>query len=100
MTAPCTSYTSGKLADRLFEQLPGLVAVLALPFRIEAGRAKFIAERRHIRLVERQPLAGQFLLQSGIQLGDVLALLDAGRVDVFRDDGADVLRQLFPGAAV
>src|SRR3954453_18319733 len=104
MTAPCYSRATRnalrQLADRLFQQFPGLLAILALPFRIEPGGAELFAERRHGRLIEDEALAGQVLLQTGVQLGDVLALLDAGRVDVFGDDGADILRDLFPGAAV
>src|SRR5256885_15706563 len=90
----------GQLADGLFQALPSLVAVLTLPSRVEAGGAQLVAERGHVGLVEGKALAGQFLLQPGIQLGDVLALLDGRRVDVLGDDGPDILRQLFPRASV
>ena len=67
------------LPTDFLQQRPGLVAVFALPLGVEAGGAQLLAERRPVGLVERQALAGQLLLQAGIQLGDIVALVDARR---------------------
>src|SRR4051812_46351866 len=99
MTAP-PRLTLTQLADGLFEQIPGLIAVFAFPLSVEAGRAQLFAERSYRRLVEGQALAGEFLLQAGIELCDIGALVDRSRVDVLGYDGADVLRHFFPCAAV
>src|SRR3954447_13669829 len=103
MTAPCTyngdSLQSGQFADRLFQDFPGLVAVFALPFRIEAGSPELFAERRHLGLVEDQTLAGQFFPDGDVELLGIRALLDGRGVDVLGDDSLDVIRQRLPGPA-
>src|ERR1700683_2292847 len=67
--------TSRELADGFLEYCPRLVAVLLLPLGIKADRAKLLAERRRIGLVEHQTLAGKLLLQRRVELGDVVSLL-------------------------
>src|SRR6185369_2423720 len=81
---------SRQLADGFFQEFPGLLAILALPLRVEAGRAELLAERRSVRLVEGQALAGEVLLQARIELGDIGPLVDGGRVDVLGDDRPDI----------
>src|SRR5712671_2997981 len=99
MTAP-KGYALRQLADGFFEQRPGLVAIFALPFRIEPGGTKLFTERRDIRLVEHQTLGLEFATQIGIQLGRIAALVDRRRVDILGDYGADVFGNFLPGAAI
>src|SRR5215469_15517361 len=79
---------SGELADRLLQDRPRLVAVFRLPLRIETGGAQFVAERSRTGLIEREALRGQVGLQGGVQLGDVVALLERRGIDVLGDDTA------------
>ena len=74
---------SCQLANRAFEDGPGFVTVLALPFGVETGLAQLIAEGCAVGLVESHPLGGQILLQAGIQLGDVGTLLQAAALMCF-----------------
>src|SRR5581483_8090804 len=60
-----TASASRQLADRLFEETPGLIAVFAFPLGVETGGAELVAERRGGGLVEREALAGEILLQIG-----------------------------------
>src|SRR5438270_8069993 len=89
-----------QLADGFLQQLPRLIAVFAFPLGIETGGTKLVTEWRNRRLVENQTLAGQLLLQPGIELGDIGALVDTGRIDVLGDNRAHLLRQFLPGAPV
>src|SRR5258708_39547202 len=89
-----------KLAHGLLEDRPSLIAVLGFPLRVEACGAKLVAERRRIRPIEHQTLGRQVLLQSRVQLGDVVALFQAGGIDVLGDDAAHIVRQRLPGAPV
>src|SRR6476661_551959 len=89
-----------QLADGFLQQCPRLVAVFALPLGIEPGRAQFFAEWGGIRLVEGQSLASQFLLQTGVQFGDIGALVSRSRINILGDDGANILRHFLPGPAI
>src|SRR3712207_3577302 len=62
-------------ADGILKDRPRLIAVFALPFRVEAGLAELVPERCGIRFVEDQALPGELLLKGGVQLRYVLALL-------------------------
>ena len=48
-----------QFADGFFQVLPGLIAIFALPFRIEARRAQLVPEWRDRGLVEASPLAAR-----------------------------------------
>src|SRR5882724_8200558 len=88
---------SGQLAGIFFEQRPGLVAELLLPFSIEARFRQHVAERRNLRFVENHPLADQFGPRVRIELLNVCALCNGRRIDVLRKDLAQVIRQPLPG---
>src|SRR5690606_22741941 len=55
------------LADRLFEDGPGFVAVLALPVGVEARAAEFLLEKLGIRRIELHALALEFGLDRGVE---------------------------------
>src|SRR6266478_2018864 len=99
MTADQT-YLLRQFADRFLQQLPRPIAVFAFPLGIETGGTKLVTEWRNRRLVEDQAFAGQFLLQAGIELGNIGALIETGGIDVLGDNRAHILRQVLPGAAV
>src|SRR6516225_3894768 len=87
---------SREFTHRLLQQRPRLVAVLVFPFGVKTGRAKLIAKWRRIGPIKIEPFCRQVLLQRRIELGNVIALFETGRVDMLGDDGADVIRQAFP----
>src|SRR5262249_11125348 len=91
---------SRELTHRFLKEAPSLVAVLALPFGVKAGRTKFVAERRRIGPIEDEALSGQILLQIGIELSDAVALFQTRGIDVLSDNRADIIGQALPGALI
>src|SRR6266581_8749193 len=91
---------SRELTDRFLQGAPCFLAIFALPFSIKAGGTKLAAERRGIGPVKNKALRSEVLLQAGIELGDILALLQTGGVDVLGHHGADIVRQALPSALI
>src|SRR5215475_12841042 len=79
MTGP---YALRQLADGLLEQRPCLVAIFTFPLGIETGGAQLVAERRRIGLIEDEALAGELVLDAGVELLGVGAFLHCGVVNV------------------
>src|ERR1700688_3799691 len=92
--------TSGERAHRLFQEAPGLVAELSLPLSIEARLAQGGTEGLGVGLIEDHALRLQIALQALVEMTDVVAVLQGGRIEVALDDPLQLLRQLPPGRAV
>src|SRR5574337_283387 len=92
--------TSPQLPGVLLEQAPALLAVLRLPVGIEGGLRKGAAEGLAVHVDDGEALGFQIVPQRSGQLGDVGTLLRARTVEFLLYDGAQIVRQFLPGAAV
>src|SRR5665647_238152 len=93
-------YRSGKLAGRLFEQCPNVIAEFLAPLFIEAAIPEPGSEEIGIGLIESHSLRLELRLQAFIQSPDIEPLLHSGLVPIVGDDVLDVFRQALPTAAV
>src|SRR5262245_42449105 len=91
---------SGEISTIPLEDLPGLFTVLLAPLRVEACGLKSLLERLLVHGVEDQSLLFELGLQSGVELGHVLALRHSTRVEQTCRGVAKVLGKLFPIPAV
>src|SRR4029077_12603869 len=91
---------SRELTHRFLQEAPRLLAIFAFPFGIKAGGTQLVTERRGIGPIKNKALRSEVLLQASIELGDIVALLETGGVDMLGHDGADIVRQVLPRALV
>src|SRR5260370_2261784 len=91
---------SRELTHRSLQEAPCFLAIFALPFSIKAGGTKLAAEGCGIGPIKNKALRSEVLLQAGIELRDILALLQTGGVDVLGHNGADIIRQVLPSALI
>src|SRR5205823_14770616 len=91
---------SRELTYRFLQEAPSLLAIFALPFGIKAGGTQLATEWRGIGPIKNKALRSELLLQAGIELGNIVALLQTGGVDVLGHNGADIVRQALPSALI
>ena len=90
-----------QFADGFFQQRPGLLAVFAFPFGVEAGGAQLFPERRDASgWLNVRPLAASSCCRPAFSLATSARSLTAAALMFLATMVLHVLRQLLPGAAV
>ena len=80
-TTVCAAFVMTAIRPRLLERGPCLDAKLVAPFLVEAGLGQSRAEGGLVRAFEDEALLDEFVLQRGVEVGAVLALLDRRAIE-------------------